>query len=374
MMRSKRQRNRFQPQMDTLEDRCTPAVTLTQTGDTLNITGDAAADAVAVTALSNNVFRVDQPGGIASQTFTGVKTITANLGDGANAISLNLQQSANVSANITTGVDNDTVRVRLGGTLRKNDTLNLTVDTGAGSDSAGIVATTPALAAGNPAGDVYYTYKSQNTINATINLGDGDDAALFYLAQIGRYDNDNITVDGGSGFNFYTLASGAIGQNARLTYNVTGGTGGDFLTTYLGALDANSHVNMTDNLGDGDNQANLAVTWLNQNAELNETVNTGSGADIVRTRIGETTNPASEGQKWIWANANVNINVNLGGGDDIALIQIVGSVDKNANVTTNVDGGTGTDNAVFFYLVSRGQIRGRVSNVELIQGGGPGRK
>jgi len=91
MMRSKRQRNRFEPALETLEDRCTPAVTLAQNGDTLVITGDAAADIVVVTANFNNNFTV-VANGAAGQTFNGIRTIEENLGDGGNMASRPGQQ------------------------------------------------------------------------------------------------------------------------------------------------------------------------------------------------------------------------------------------------------------------------------------------
>jgi len=371
MMRSKRQRNRFEPTLETLENRCTPAITATQAGDTLNIQGDATADIASVTALANNTFRVISTAG--TQDFSGVRNIQANLGEGDNVFSLNLRQSANVTANITTGSGADFVRVRLGGNFRSNDTLNLTVDTGAGSDSFGIVGTDPYQVQGAST-NVYYNFKSRNTINATVNLGDGDDAALSYLSQLGRNDDVTYKVDGGSGSNFYSFANSVLGQDSNLNYTVTGGSGNDFQTTYLGALLRNSETNIESNLGDGDNTVNLAVTWLDRDAQLSETVNTGSGADIMRTWIGDTTDPAAEGRTYIWADAEVNINANLGAGNDIALVQFVGRNDKNANVTTNIDGGDGSDLGAFFFGSNRGNTRGRIRNVEDVRGGTPGHK
>src|SRR5687767_2819664 len=152
MMRSNRPRNRFQPRLESLEDRFAPAVTINQTGETLVLQGDAAPDAVNITAVSTDRYAVSV-GGVARGEFAGVSSIDANLGEGGNAIVLALAQDADVNVTINTGSGVDVVRVRLGGTTRTDQELNLTVNTGDGIDDFALAATTPAEAAGNPAGD-----------------------------------------------------------------------------------------------------------------------------------------------------------------------------------------------------------------------------
>jgi len=372
MMRSKRQRNRFEPTLETLEDRCTPAVTLTQNGDTLVITGDAAPDVVVVTSNFNNNFTVTA-NGAAGQTFNGIRTIQEDLGDGANVAVLGLANSANVTANITTGSGNDFIRVRLGGTLRTNETLNTTINTGAGFDDVAFAATTPGEVAGVTQ-DTYYRFKTRNTVNATVNLGDDGDLARFYFNQLGRDDNVNLTVDTGGGLgNGVLLSSRVLGEDANLNLSVTGGSGADTVTTYLGALSRDSETEITANLGDGDDTVNLSAIWLDQDAKLTETADTGSGNDVARALIGNMADPLAAGRNWVWANAQVQLDINLGSGDDIALIAVAGIADKNAQITTNVDGGDGTDNAYFFLGANRAKTRGTVRNIENLQGGGPGR-
>lgn len=374
MMRSKRQRNRFEPGLETLEDRCTPAVTLNQVGDTLVITGDAAADTVVVTANFNNNFTV-VANGAAGQTFNGVRTIQEDLGDGNNMAVLALANSANVTANITTGSGNDLVRVRLGGTLRTNDTLNIRVDTNAGFDDVAFAATTPGQVAG-VVPDTYYRFKTHNTVKAIVNLGDDGDAARFYFAQMGREDNVDLAVDTGNGlFNGVLLSCPAIGEDANLNLSVLGGSGADTVTTYLGALSRNSETNLSAILGGGADAMNLSVIWLDQDSELNEKVATGADDDVVRTIIGNSADPLAAGRNWIWANAQVQLDIDLGDGKDIALINVIGIADKNAQITTNVDGGTGTEDSAYFFLgLNRGKTRGTVKGIENLQGGGPGRK
>jgi len=373
MMRSKRQRNRFEPTLETLENRCTPAVTLTQNGDTLAITGDATADVVVITSNFNNNFTVTA-NGAAGQTFNGIRNIQADLGDGDNIVVLALANSANVDANITTGSGSDFIRVRLGGTFRSNETLNTTINTGAGFDDVAFASTTPAELAGSTQ-DTYYRFKTRNTVNATVNLGDDPDLVRFYFNQLGREDNLNLTVDTGGGLaNGVLLSSRVLGEDANLKLDVTGGSGADTVTAYLGALSRDSETEITADLGDGDDAVNLSAVWLDRDAQLTETANTGAGNDVARALIGNWADPLAAGRNWVWANAQVQLDINLGSGDDIALIGVAGISDKNAEITTNVDGGDGTDNVYFFLGANRGRTRGSVRGTENLQGGGPGRR
>jgi len=267
------------------------------------------------------------------------------------------------------------VRVRLGGTLRTNDTLNLTINTGAGFDDVAFAGTTPGQVAG-VVPDTYFRFKTHNTVNATVNLGDDGDLARFYFAQLGREDNVNLNVDTGNGLgNGVLLSVPTLGEDVDLSLSVTGGSGADTVTSYLGALSRDSETNITANLGAGADAMNPSVIWLDQDAEVNERVDTGADDDVVRTLIGNSADPLAAGRNWVWANAKVQLDINLGDGDDIALIAVLGIADKNAQITTNVDGGSGVNDQAFFFLgLNRGKTRGTVRGIENLQGGGPGRK
>jgi len=90
------EQKKFLPQLETLEDRCCPSVTVQQHGDTLRIRGDDAPDTVAIVATYGIVTVNANPGqtsGTGGQTtggqlntFFGIKKIDVDLKGGNDAV------------------------------------------------------------------------------------------------------------------------------------------------------------------------------------------------------------------------------------------------------------------------------------------------
>ena len=78
------ERRKFLPQLETLEDRCCPSVTVQQQGDTLRIHGDDFNNTVAIVA-TYGIVTVNVVGGQLN-TFFGIKEIEVNLEGGNDAV------------------------------------------------------------------------------------------------------------------------------------------------------------------------------------------------------------------------------------------------------------------------------------------------
>lgn len=78
------EQRKFRPQLEALEDRCCPSVTVQQHGDTLEIQGDNANNVVAVVATFG-IVTVNANGGQLN-SFFGIENIEINLGSGNDAV------------------------------------------------------------------------------------------------------------------------------------------------------------------------------------------------------------------------------------------------------------------------------------------------
>jgi hypothetical protein len=216
-----------------LEDRKLLAVSASQKGGTLNITGSNSADNVAVdgtAALPGVVVVTDLDTGVAS-LFIGVKTINVDTKGGIDVVAVNLNGGDAITSNLSikTGAGLDIVA----GTGLV--TGNLTVDTSNGTDiviaDALLVTGTTKISTGSDE-DVIALTNSAFIGNATFDTGSGQD----FIVNDGNIFIGSVTAKLGSGDDFYAETNATIGGPLK----VDGGAGIDEVdftgTIVLGAV------------------------------------------------------------------------------------------------------------------------------------------
>ena len=150
----------------------------------LTITGDDADNTVRVAVVGDDIVVVaDGKTKVLRNAADDLTAINADLGDG-----------------------DDVLRVNLGSSLGKGDSLDITADTGDGDDT--VVVRADAL--GRDA-----------TLTADIDTGDGNDRDVFALGELGRGATVDATVDLGEGDDVFRWNGGGLGRDASVTLEWT---------------------------------------------------------------------------------------------------------------------------------------------------------
>lgn len=336
-MRSKllRHVSRWSPRFEMLEDRTTPSATAVLAGGVLTITGDAASDDIAIRALGIDSFSVTKFDNFnqspTTQTFEGVTSIVANLGEGDNNLSLDATLDTNVNLNVTAGAGMDYLNVGVNGVVASNAALNITGDLGAGNDRLRFV--TSGLAA-------------NANLNLNVKLGTDNDQASVVLGAIGPRAIARVNVDLGAGTDSLGLsANGDLALDALLLLKVNAGAGNDNIRLQLGDIGtslaaATALLNL--DLGDGNDTLRLQVGEIGRESDLDVRIDGGAGNDAMGlTFVGN-----------IDQNATIGLNINQGAGDDRLGVTINPplssiTVDPSARVYLTLIGEAGLDRATF---------------------------
>jgi hypothetical protein len=204
MTTSDRRRNRVAPRLETLEDRCQPAVAINffPGPGILVLSGDAAANQVTITDQGHNL-----PGGVTA-TITGigppagfvsngipVKRIVVLTGDGNDTVRYNLTGNLGVERAVEASLGRhlDSFIARLGGDLLPGSVLRLSVDGGLHRDLVQLDASADVDVAagasllmglnGGPAGDnVIVRYRGEMDGHLLMDADGGPDGANDVVA------------------------------------------------------------------------------------------------------------------------------------------------------------------------------------------------
>jgi hypothetical protein len=141
-MRLSQKKNGFRPSMETLEDRCTPTVTVSPSGTTLNITSNNASDAITVRDNGDGDVNVTFNGGsFAGNNF---RRINVNLNGGDDRFTYtqtgNRTRSMELRGSMGSGRDLFTGRIQ--GDILANTTLFIRMAGNDGADGLDLTATT----------------------------------------------------------------------------------------------------------------------------------------------------------------------------------------------------------------------------------------
>jgi hypothetical protein len=200
----------FKPELQELEARANPSVTVDCTGGTLTVTGDANANSVRITA-QGTTFRVTADG--QTHTCDDVTKVVLDLkgGDDVARLDLSGARLGDLAIQATMGAGDDRLVVNLG-ELRRDADVTVTADLGAGDD----VFRLRADEVGRDA-----------SLTATVDAGGGNDRVVFDLGEIGRGAAVDLTANLGAGDDVFRLNAGEAGRNATASVTVNGGAGED---------------------------------------------------------------------------------------------------------------------------------------------------
>lgn len=257
-------RNRFRPRLENLEDRTTPAVTISPNGNVLNISSNAASDTVRIRDNGNGNLNVTFPNG----SFSGVnfQRININMGNGNDRVFYNQtgNRVRNMLLNVNLGNGNDLFTGDIRGNINAGRSLHIIVNGSTGADGIDLTANQNVniLAGGSFRADLFggddtdrvdFNYQGaiQGTLAYTVDGQGGNDSGTAFLRAtiranagstglinpgqvLGGLGDDNLahfvfklnpadpllvnaTVDGGPGL-FFFLAGNDV---ATRTVNVT---------------------------------------------------------------------------------------------------------------------------------------------------------
>jgi hypothetical protein len=329
----------WRPQLEALEDRqlLSVSVLLQDSGHTLKITGDDAANRVEfiqddtlnrltlkINGLEHNFgaplsssqitkMIVDLKGGNdrynhyleRNSNFTNRKEVTLKLGSGENQADIfNLgygvlqEFRANYSLNVTGGEQRDVVMAIFGSIQSAN--VSVTADLKGGNDHLltqisravdGQGVATAYLGSGNDTYNAYVGDTDDSDVTYTAYLGDGDDTFSAYL--IGDLVSDanvkfDIRGEGNADRFFFHGAdewhTGRVGiaSDADLDVNLDGGRGNDYMSfNYRGVLDGELKLRLRG--GDGSDELDAELeTESASDGDLDVILYGGAGNDLLR--------------------------------------------------------------------------------------------
>jgi hypothetical protein len=227
-----RPRNRFAPQVELLEQRRVPAITATQTGDTLLVrgTGDDTFDVVATRPGAFRVTPVLLGQTPTPQNFAGINDVVINLGGGTNTLNLILPPAAVTNTdvdingnNATNGTDN--VNVNLGSGLTGNEDIHIDADLGNGTNNFTV--------GGNLGRTRAATLNRNADLHVDYEGGSGVDTVIFNFLNINRGADAQLDIDLGAGNDLFRFnmplqgPNGVLDDDADVRLNLDGGTGTD---------------------------------------------------------------------------------------------------------------------------------------------------
>jgi hypothetical protein len=234
------------PTLETLGARVVPTVMVSRLDDdgVLKITGDSEDNVVRVAVVGDNVVVVAD----------GRTRVLRGAADDLTAIEADLR-----------GGD-DVLRVNLGSSLGRGDSLDITAETGNGDDT--VVVRADGL--GRDA-----------ELSADIDTGDGNDRVVFDLGNLGRGASVDATVDLGEDDDVFRWIGGSLGRDASVSLDVDAGAGDDRVVLDLGDLGNGASFVATVDLGDGDDVLRLLSGEISRFATASITGDLGDGEDTV---------------------------------------------------------------------------------------------
>ena len=264
----------YRPMLEQLETRMTPSVTaslnpagvLTLTGDAADNFVDAHDDGAGNVTVSYGDFTDLDSGSLTTATFSGVKTVQADMGAGT-----------------------DFFFYTYDGTNGGIHT-NLDVTLGTGSDVAYITSPCPIVPFGNPVvdGTTNITIRTGNIQNEGTS-GDFDGVSLDAINDVNPGVHLNVKLIGDDGSdNLYFGQYGGIGAGATVNVEEWGGDGYDFLTANItsaclgkSTLDGEMHWNLDGGAGSDYVQAWVQITDGSASAISSVTLRGGLDVDTV---------------------------------------------------------------------------------------------
>lgn len=365
-----RKRNRFTPGLEILEDRTTPAVTVTQSGSTLSITGDAGNNLVQIvdtgTGGVRNITVYTESSTTTTDGVTPITRIVIDTQGGNDSVSYQCftQFTSRMSVEAYLGEGNDFFVGQTQGPLQTNTRLQYSVVGGNGNDQLIAQVLNSILGGAHLSWDAYgqsgndvSTMTFVGTLNAgarltaNVDLADGDDgwdtliegtvlnSALEQFSAFGGAGNDvldstfrtdhvnlsrtTVTYQGGSGTDNVRVNAGGdvdVDAGAELTFLLDGGTEPDYMLLqhggrvnglFNGILDGssgNNNIKATQFLNPGSTPTRATDVWR---------VSSGSGNSTLRLQL----------QPKSFSSSVVNGIINAGGGTDTCF--------RTPNVTAN---------------------------------------
>ncbi len=382
-----RNRFKFRPMLEQLEDRRTPSVTLVYSAGNLSISGTPVHGSLNFTQAAANHTVTVKDGSSLLGNFS-VNSITVKTGNAAVTVNVALNAGGFIPGNlsITTGNGADTVLIN-GGTIKGNlnvntsggnDTIDIatsaattvngsaTINGAAGTGDTGNISTgavatfngntqvlnvnnltfgnssNPAVVNGNTQilnsqdGNASNTASLNGTFNKFVQYvgGTGSDAVtLAGLYNAGSGSPSTSITEKGNGASSLTLATGTE-VDGQLTY--TGGLGNNNITLNDAITDSDNFL-----MGDGSNTVDLGTATINGNLFISG----GNGGNNLGTFAGTV---------------NGNVSILLGNGTNSFTLGAAGTINgSNFNYT----GGTGVDTV---------DIEGTLTNLNVNLGGGTG--
>lgn len=358
---AKRSPERFTPKVETLEDRCTPAVTLNVVGDTLFLTGDAGDNYIFITDRGDggagNLSVTTEDGVFIPAPETAIRHIVINTFAGNDTVSYVVNNNFSSEMNIVVGLGdgNDTFVVRAH-QLMTNSRLRVTAFGGAGNDT------------------IRGEFMSNVQFGAAIEwhvFGEAGNDRVGLTLMGNLLNNSSLIsiVDLGAGDDRWdTLIQGTVFSNAQLLLNADGGAGADiidtvFRTDHIGG--SRTRINYMG--GDGDDQIRINAldnVDVEAAAELIFQVDGGAGADFISLDhggrvngvftallFGGIGNDTIRGTQFLTRNSNSRRNSNIwrvngGEGNDVLSLRILPfALFSEQRVNARILGGPGFDRA-----------------------------
>jgi hypothetical protein len=333
--------SRYRPHFESLEDRTCPALSATQFGGLLVISGSATGGAtISVTQDATTAGKFTVTDGTYNHTFSNVRNVTFVLGSADDKVDVNLGGNTFTgSVNAFLGNGNNTLSVE-NGTLRW-----LNVYGGTGTDSVTLGDGTTNLKVAHSAwvgldGSTSDTLTLAN--HATVSGNLTASAVNTVNLNAGSRVDQTVQVFGGSGGNTVT-AAGTIGRDlifnsaffrttAANTLNVNGAVGRDVVFTSSLVNATGDTVNINANVG---GEVSIAGTEHNDTVTVAPGVTIGTEFEVWLGR-GDDTVTVGNG-----ATIGRSAEIDLGAGNDS--LTFGATVGNGSGLAFSVDGGSGND-------------------------------
>jgi hypothetical protein len=282
--RSRARDRQFRPQLEALESRWCPSASITVSGHTMIIKGDALADQITI--------RDDGDGGVSASIVSAAGKVT---GSG----------SAITHVEVYAGKGSDMVDFALTNTLATN--LDLDVHLGAGNDQAnlnfadGIKGSHVKVDVDGGAGNDQVSAQLGNVTDSYVQLTGclGRGADSFNLGFKGDVTGDSdvgIHVNGGKGNDsLHVNAAGLdIGAHSKVAVELNGGYGADNLgLTYDGVLKGKLTVKLNGGPGNDTIVGNLTAE-VGSTGTLNAVEHAGTGHNNLTLNVNDNSNPGGK--------------------------------------------------------------------------------
>jgi hypothetical protein len=317
-------RGRFAPRLEALEDRCVPAISVFQTGATLNVFGDAtSAHTVQLTDNGHGGIAV-KADNLGTTSFTGINNIDVrggNLNDTVIYLMTGpLQQAENVTVRLRPG--NDAFVGLLQKDFLSGGNLNLRVDGGPGNDHISLT--------------MLGNLKAGSGLTFTTQGGPGKDtmnATMLGAVELGA----NLSVTMNPGLNGATETVSLLGNKTLagvVSIDLEGGTGNDLeIVNIFDNIDVSGFVSVIERGKPGNDME--SESFLGQDLGILQLqADGGPGDDVISENV--TLAPGSNG---------VVLASEQGGpgNDNLTLTVRKQQASDNPVVSATIDGGPGNN-------------------------------